>query len=84
MKDEGGRMKTINGAPTVRLFSSFILPPSSLQKKTLHLRNLARALHRRQAAPDALAVGFIHQARITDHQHAAIGFIAYQAPRALL
>ena len=42
------------------------------------------ALHGRQAAPDALAVGLGDQAWVADHQHAPVGFGADQAPGSLL
>jgi len=43
-----------------------------------------RRLHRRQALQDLPAIGFRQQARVAQHQHAAIGLVADQAPGALL
>src|SRR5512146_2047548 len=51
----------------------------------LHRHGLvARALHRRQALPDAPAVVLADDARVADHQHAAVVLVADQASRALL
>jgi hypothetical protein len=47
-------------------------------------RKFASSLHRRQALPDAAAVGLGYQSRVADHQHALIGFVADQAAGALL
>lgn len=47
-----------------------------LGKKRDSLARLARALERRQALPDALAVVLADEARVADHQHAAIAFVA--------
>ena len=44
MKDEGGRMKTVKGTPRLRLFSSFILPPSSLPLVVVPMRPMHMAV----------------------------------------
>src|ERR1051325_375710 len=47
-------------------------------------RPLARKRLRRQALQDAPAVGSVHEPRVAQHQHAAVGLVADQATRALL
>ena len=50
-----------------------------LAEKLDDLGGIARALERRQALPDPLAIGLGNEAWIADHQHAAVAFIADQA-----
>ena len=58
--------------------------PLLAREKRLHVRELPRASHRRQAPPDAPAVRLVGEPRVADHQHAAIGLGADQPPGALL
>ena len=53
-------------------------------EERLHVGERARAAERRQRAPDALAVGLVHQPRVADHQRPAVGLVADEPPRPLL
>src|SRR5918994_6803120 len=71
-------------APTraSRRSSAFTLLTSS--KELRNLGQAPRRLHRRQALQDLPAVGLGNQPRVAQHQHAAVGLVADQAPGALL
>src|SRR5258706_15951905 len=90
------KLRQMKNAASGRRFSLYKMPctrhqqcdhgtcPSGGLKKGQGLGLQAGAAHRRQALPDTLAIWFIDQARIADHQHTAIRLVADQAPGALL
>ena len=60
------------------------MPGDSAAKKRLHIVDAARARQRRQRIEEDPAVALAEQARIAQHQHAAIALAADQAAGALL
>jgi hypothetical protein len=55
-----------------------------LFEKLAHHFDLPRAFEWRQALPYAAPIRFVDEARVADHQHAAIGLSANQTASALL
>src|SRR5438552_7807141 len=89
---KAGRATSTPGAPARSAFaptralttSSGFTWKTSSAKERLHLGKVARRLHRRQALEDPRAVGLRQEARVAQHQHAAIVLVADQAPCPLL
>src|SRR5215510_15187217 len=89
-------MNTFISAPPRRTLSRrAILPPEPVASSTrrtlglvreerLHLDELARPPHRRQAVEERSPVRSGDHAWIAEHQHAPVGLVTVQAPSALL